>query len=189
MTSAVLVNGVPASGKSTVARAIGARLGLPVLALDAVKEVLFDALGHRDADRDWGRTLGRISLDAIWSLVAGFPQGSCVVIDAWLRLPPHDGVTAGLGRAGIERWVEVWCQARPEVLVARYAARERHPGHPAPEAYVEELRGLAAVAAPMARSPWLTVDTDDLAAVDLGAVASWVEAHVDDLHRTGGAPS
>ena len=36
MTRAVLVNGVPATGKTTVAHAIGARLGVPVLELDAV---------------------------------------------------------------------------------------------------------------------------------------------------------
>jgi glucokinase len=179
MTSAVLVNGPPASGKSTVARALGVRLDLPVLALDAVKEVLFDELGHRDADREWGRTLGRISLEAIWSLLSGFPMGSSVIVDAWLRLPPHDAVIAGLERAGVRSWVEVWCHAPAEVLVARYSARERHPGHPAAEDYVDELRSLVAVAVPVDRSPCLELDTSDLPSLDLEAVARWVAERLD----------
>ena len=130
MTRAVLVNGVPATGKSSIARAVGARLELPVLSLDSIKEALFDELGDADGDREFGRALGRASMQAIWSVVAGFPPTAAVVIEAWFRLPPHDAVVEGLRRAGIERWAEIWCHASVDVLVARYAARTRHPGHP-----------------------------------------------------------
>ena len=174
MTRAVLINGVPASGKTTVARAVGERLDAPVLTLDAVKEVLFEELGHRDADRAWGRVLGRASLRSIWALVAGFPPDSLAVVEAWFRLPPHDPVLAGLAQAHVDRWVEVWCHADPDVLAARYAARQRAPGHPAPEDYVDELRALAGRALPMALSPVLDVDTTEFATVDLDAIARWV---------------
>ena len=174
MTRAVLINGVPASGKTTVARAVGERLDAPVLTLDAVKEVLFEELGHRDADRAWGRVLGRASLRSIWALVAGFPPDALVVVEAWFRLPPHDPVLTGLTQAGVGRWVEVWCHADPDVLAARYAARQRAPGHPAPEDYVDELRALAGRALPMALSPVLDVDTTEFATVDLDAIARWV---------------
>ena len=175
MTRAVLVNGLPASGKTTIARALGARLTAPVLELDAVKEVLFDELGHRDANREWGRALGRASIGSIWALLAGFPADSMVVVEAWFRLPPHDAVLRGLQRASVDRWVEVWCRAGTEELVARYASRTRHPGHPAPDAYEDELRELAAVARPIALSPCLEVDTTASAGVDVEAIARWVE--------------
>jgi hypothetical protein len=174
MTRAVLVNGVPASGKTTVARAIGTRLGLPVLELDAVKEELFEALGHRDADREWGRRLGTASINSIWALLAGFPAPSTVVVEAWFRLPPHDGVLRGLERARVDRWVEVWCHANPDILEARYRARVRHPGHPPAEDYVHELRDLASVARPMALAPCLEVDTGDMAALDMDHIVGWI---------------
>lgn len=174
MKRAVLVNGVPASGKTTVARALGARLALPVLELDVVKEVLFEELGHRDADREWGRALGRASIGSIWALLAGFPAGSVVIVEAWFRLPPHDPVLRGLERAGVGETIELWCHAPVDVVVARYARRARHPGHPAAEDYVDELRQLAAVARPMSLWPYLEIDTTDVAAVDHEAIAEWV---------------
>lgn len=178
MTRAVLVNGVPATGKSSIARAIGERLQLPVLSLDSVKEALFDELGYADGDREFGRALGRASMQAIWSIVADFPPASAVVIEAWFRLPPHDAVLQGIERAGIGRWAEIWCHASADVLVSRYAARTRHPGHPR-ASYATELAQLAATARPMAIRGSLSVDTSEFAAVDLAGIARWVATELE----------
>lgn len=173
MTRAVLVNGVPATGKSSIARAVGSRLHLPVLSLDSIKEALFDELGDGNGDREFGRVLGRASMQAIWSIIADFPPESAVVIEAWFRLPPHDAVLQGIQRAGIERWAEVWCHASADVLVERYAARTRHPGHP-PASYTAELAMLAETARPIAIHGCLYVDTSDFASVDLDGIARWI---------------
>jgi predicted kinase len=55
-TPIVVVCGPPASGKTTLARAIADDLRLPLLSKDAVKEVLFDALGS--GDRAWSLRVG-----------------------------------------------------------------------------------------------------------------------------------
>jgi len=172
MKRAILVNGVSATGKSSIARAIGLRLDVPVLSLDSVKEALYDEIGTGGGDRAFGRMLGRASMKAMWSLIADFPPDATVVVEAWFRMPPHDHIHAGLARAGIERWVEVWCHATPEVLVDRYASRSRHPGHP-PASYAAELADLSAVARPIATAPVLRVDTSDFARVDLDGIARW----------------
>ena len=52
----VLVNGAPASGKTTLSRRLAGDLGLPLLAKDAIKEVLYDTLGAPDRARS--RELG-----------------------------------------------------------------------------------------------------------------------------------
>ncbi len=43
----ILVTGIPAAGKSTMAEAISERLKLPVISKDAVKELLFDNVGFQ----------------------------------------------------------------------------------------------------------------------------------------------
>lgn len=186
MTRAVLVNGVPASGKTTIARAIGARLELPVLSLDAVKEALYDEFGNAGGDREYGRALGRASMQVIWSLIADFPAGSTVVVESWFRLPPHDVVLRGLERAGIDRWAEVWCHAPAQVLMDRYATRARTPFHPGPE-YATELGQLSQIARPMAITPVLEVETTDMPSLDLDAIAGWVQDKLQPggSHRVG----
>ena len=48
----ILVAGMPASGKSTIAVRISKSLGIPMLSKDSIKEVLFDDLGfHSRAEK------------------------------------------------------------------------------------------------------------------------------------------
>ncbi len=156
--AAILVNGVPASGKSTVSRRIAAELALPLLALDTVKEALFAELGT--GDRLHNRRFGRASYGAIWALVGEFPAQSAVVVDAWFGFQPLELLQTHLGRAGVARTVEVWCTAPPDVIARRYAERAaaRHAGHLGLD-YVEELRALAASARPLEIGPVVPVDT------------------------------
>jgi len=52
----IVVSGAPGTGKSTIARALGADLRFPVLSLDPVKEALADVLGL--GDEDWSNRVG-----------------------------------------------------------------------------------------------------------------------------------
>lgn len=158
MKRLVLVNGVPASGKSIVAHAIAQATGWPLLALDTIKEALFAHLGT--GDRLYNRKLGQASYQAMFDLVRDFPADATVIGDAWFGFQPADVLAAYIARASIGRTVEVWCHAPPEVIGGRYRARlaGRSPGHLGAD-YIPELVDLAQRAQPMGTSPVLNVDT------------------------------
>ncbi|MEI9431164.1 ROK family protein [Mesorhizobium sp. Cs1299R1N3] len=170
---AVLVNGIPASGKSTVSRGIADRMGWPLLALDTVKNPFLEVLGG--ADREFNRTLGRASYQAIWSLVGDAPAGSTFIVDAWFGFQPRQVLEDHLRKAGVEHTVEIWCHAPGEVLAERYGARlgQRLPGHPG-AAYIPELIELAKRAEPLRRGPLFDVDTTQ--PIDFDAIAAWLRA-------------
>lgn len=173
MKRAVLVNGVPASGKSTVAHAIAGNTGWPVLALDTIKEALFVHLGS--GDRAYNRRLGMASYEAIFALIAGFPAGTSVIIDAWFGFQPVEVLTGHLARAGLTAIVEIWCHAAPETIGERYTARVpvRPSGHPGTE-YVAELMALARTAKPFGLFP--VIDVDTTAAISAADIVARVDA-------------
>jgi glucokinase len=171
MKTAVLVNGVPASGKSTVARALADATGWPLLTLDTIKEAFFAHLGV--GDREYNRKLGRASYEAIFALAADFSGGSTIVFDAWFGFQPPEVLERHLARAKIGGTVELWCQATPDVVGARYAARlgQRSAGHLGAD-YVPELIELAKTAKPLGPYPSLAVDTTQPLALD--EVLRWI---------------
>ena len=177
LKQAILVNGVPASGKSTVAAGVSRALGLPLLGLDTVKEALFGELGT--GDRLYNRRMGRASFAAIWALVGAFPPGSRVVVDAWFGFQPLEFLTQHLLLAEATILCELWCHAAPAEIERRYLERcsQRHAGHLGPE-YAPELRVLAERAQPLNLSPVIAVDTS--APADIEAIVRSLHAYRRD---------
>ena len=185
MKRAVLVNGVPASGKSTVARTLTAATGWPLLSLDTIKEALFAHLGA--GDRDYNRLLGRASYQAIFALAADFSEGSTVVADAWFGFQPREVLNGHLARAGVRCVAEIWCHAPPDIIGARYSARlgQRSGGHLGAD-YVPELIALAERATPLGGFPCFDIDTTQ--ALDINAVINWLAQTADRPGDTSPPP-
>lgn len=167
----IMVNGVPASGKSGLAKGLAQRTGWPLLALDTIKNPFLELID--DVDRPFNRILGRASYKAIFSAIREAGPGSTFIVDAWFGFQPKEVLLDHLAMAGITDVLELWCSAPPEVIARRYLerAKRRLPGHPGPD-YAPELVELAKRAGPQHLGPVKIVETTG--PFDFAEVLAWI---------------
>jgi thymidylate kinase len=123
----VVVSGLPASGKTTLANRLAPVLDLPVLDKDQLLTSLFARRGV--GDQTWRQRLSRESdgllrekalasrgalLVSFWHL-SGMPGGSGTPVE-WLSQL----------RGQV---IHLWCRCSPEIAAERFFRRQRHPGH------------------------------------------------------------
>jgi predicted kinase len=171
----VLVNGLPAAGKTTLARALSRRLGLPLFSKDVLKEAQAEVFGVLPPDgrpqREWNRDFGAAASAAMWALLADSPCGA-VLESTWPSRETWGYVKAGLASADVERPLQIWCEVPLALARERYARRlrTRHPVH-GEQPDDAEWNGRWALATPLPISGTLQVDTTRPA--DLDAIAAW----------------
>jgi predicted kinase len=120
----IVVTGPPGAGKTTIAAALRERLGLPLIAKDALKEALAEALevaGDRHASQWLGVATFRIQFGIVRELLE---MGVSLIAEGNFRV----GWFEGLPPAEL---VQVHVSAEPETLRERMLARDsqRHPVH------------------------------------------------------------
>lgn len=163
MAACIVVSGPPCAGKSTLAAAVAARTGWPLLAKDDYKERVFERLGV--GDREWSRRVSALAWDLLLAEAGRLlAAGVDCVLEGNFREAQRRALAALPLRAP-PRFVEIRCDARPDLLLSRYRARalagSRHPGHVDLEALPgleRELRAGAA-AGPALGGPVLVWDT------------------------------
>ena len=163
----VMVNGLPGSGKSSLAPRLAARLGAACLGKDRIKEALADAV-VTEVPR-----LVAVAMTTVWHVAAAL-SGMVVVDSWWFRPRDLADARAGLAVSGASATVEIWCDVPAELARARYLARKRHTVHGDAEKLATEWAGWAAAAEPLGLGPVIRVDT--AAPVDLRALADEVRS-------------
>ena len=115
----VVINGVPGSGKTSLASELSSKTGLPHLSKDGLKEYIARTLPYEPTLSE----LSRIAGEVLWDLVAAMPSGA--IVETWFGPTGRDTVERGSARAGIDlRCVlEIWCEVPVDVAHERFRAR------------------------------------------------------------------
>lgn len=127
----VVVTGHPGSGKTSLAVALAADLGVPLVTKDQIKERLFDTLGI--GDREWSHRLGAASMAVLYDLVRSLLPVTSVVAEANFHPRDASRPLREAAEAAGAAVVQVVLDVPADVLLARAEERattgERHPGH------------------------------------------------------------
>lgn len=191
----VLVCGAPASGKSTLARALAERLKLPMMSKDDIKEILFDTVGF--TSRAEKVALGEAAMRMLYAFAETMMRaGQPFILENNFESVSRPGLERLLAAYSC-RPIEVFCSCELRTLYTRFAAREgdpsRHRGHVVNTRYPEP-EGERAASQPISFEQFATsiqargmldftvgaerivVDTTDFAGVDDREVAGRVGA-------------
>lgn len=133
----IILAGMPATGKSTVAAALSAHFGYPILEKDNIKEALFDTLGFDNYARK--RQLDHAANAVLLRVLERMLRtGTPVIVDN-----NFDTQSAEALRHLMEQYqprcLTVFLSGQPEALYLRYVERDaqhrRHLGHILQEHY------------------------------------------------------
>ena len=168
----VVITGLPGSGKSSVADALGPALGLPVYGKDLFKEILFDALGT--GDLEWSQRLGRAAVALQYAAMRLTPNA---VVDSALVPGISEAELVALDLP----MVQVFCAcpfdiARRRFLTRARASGARHAGHLDDQATDDTYERFRDRNRPLdLAAPLIEVDTAQ--PVDIAALAALVRAY------------
>ena len=128
----ILITGLPAAGKMTLATWLSKQLAIPFVHKDAIKEILYDGLGW--SDREWSKKLGAASIKIMYYFAeASLIAGRSIILDTPLRPDLASGEISTLARQTLASTIQIICRADPAVAYQRFEQRAvagvRHPGH------------------------------------------------------------
>jgi predicted kinase len=123
----LIVTGLPASGKSTIGRALADALGLEMFDKDEILEELFNERGVGDAN--WRNILSRAADEILRERAC---QSESSVIASWWR-HPASSIASGTRIDWLSdlkgELVEINCVCDPAIAAQRFKGRVRHGGH------------------------------------------------------------
>ena len=161
----MLVNGLPAAGKSTIARPPARSLRLPLISKDAIKDALLESFAV--SDRAGSIAVGRASIRIMYSLAR---DASAAVLDC--------NFERAFARADLRTLdgpiYEIYCRCPLETVEQRFLDRQdnRHSGHRVPDVPAALREWASKYGDPVEVGPVLLVDTSRAVAIE--EIFQWV---------------
>jgi predicted kinase len=180
----IVVTGLPAAGKSTLATWLGKQLGFPFISKDAIKEILFDELGW--SDREWSQKLGKVSIELMYFFAQTALMASrSIILENTFRPDLASAKLSALALQANAGTIQIVCRASTEMVYQRFRQRAeaglRHPGH-------LDLQIIGEARVSLEDRPLrldiagevIEVDTTDFSAVRYESILEQVQAIIGD---------
>jgi len=170
----VIVGGAPATGKTTLALALGASLGLPVITKDDFKEAI--ATPFATGDIAWSRQLGSAAYSALFMVAERIlAAGHGVVLESNFRRGVSDAPLRALAR--LAPTVVIVCRSPNALRHKRYEERAgiRHRVHIETAILAEWVSDDSETLIDIG-TPRLVVDTTDGYAPDLEQIVAFARS-------------
>ncbi len=178
----ILVNGLPGTGKTTLARRLAADVHLPVFSRDGLYETLFDALDCRSNGAP--PLLGSAAFALLYHVIgAVLAAGQSVMVEQFFGRPElRTAELLQLQHTSDFEPFQILCRTEGSVLLERFLARvgaeERHGGHQDKE-WLEQNKAhlLQGHLAPLALGgQFVEIDTTTPHSFDYAALLAQVRA-------------
>lgn len=133
----ILVTGIPASGKSTMARFLAEAFGLPVISKDRIKECMYDTIGFRS--REEKVKLGTASMQIMYDLAEELMKsGRPFILENNFENVSKEGLLTILEKYEYKA-ITVTLTGDYKIIYQRFLERNRdpgrHPGHVVNDCY------------------------------------------------------
>lgn len=194
----ILVTGIPASGKSTMAKYISEKMNIPMLSKDSIKEILFDEVGFQS--REGKVKLGNASMKMMYySAEQLMKTKQTFVLENNFENTSKEGLSALLEKYSYTA-ITVRLTGDYEKIYQRFLERndssDRHRGHVVNDCYPEKETGIPNKTTFLsfegylygiehrgfdsfsANGPCITVDTTDFSKVDADMVIDKISRYI-----------